>query len=237
MLSKINEYHLLNLIAGLPPKEYLSEITTECQLKHFKELKIDFSLLFASLQNYFTGDYNDLFDTLPKDKKETYILWRDLYLKLYGILHNCWGIINNTAKNYDIVIPVKTPGEYLIRIIQNDCRIMWNLCRYNSYYSPSRYFKEISDSRKLKQKGNELQRLKNYQKFLKETEYQENLGDLKNFVLAVANQKITKSMIEYRYLKEYKQTVSDIERLVLKIQHPNKRVKSIQWVEGNKYIK
>lgn len=236
MLSKIDKFHLLNLLAGLPPEKYLSEINTESQLKHFKELQQEFYLLSNSLKKYFSGEYDETFDTLPKNNKELYFLWRDIYLKLYGILQSSWKILEETAKSYQIDIPANTPGECLMRIIENDCKMMWNLCRYNTDFSPSRNFKEISGNNKLKQKGDENQLSKNYLKYLKETKYCEDLDNLKTFVLAVVKKEVTKSMPEYKYLKEFNQTISDLERLILKMQHPNKRLKSYQWKEGNKFV-
>jgi hypothetical protein len=235
MLSTIDKVNLLNLISELPPEEYLNEAKTFDQINHFEELKLEFYLLFNSLQKYFTGEYDEVFDTLPENKQEFYRLWRDYYLKLYNLLANCWKIIDNAAKSYEIDLPANNPGECLLRIIENDCRMMWNQCTHNTKFSPSRNYKDINEKFKLKNDSKLL--LKRYDKHLKDTHYQGRLNDLQNFCIAVVMKKVTKSMPEHKYLKEFKQEVGNLNLYIKNQLHPNKKLKSHQWVNGDRYSK
>jgi hypothetical protein len=234
----IDKENLMMCVGGLPPKAYTNELRTTDQEIHYQELRLEFYFLACALNQHFSGEKDENFNSLPESKKEFYYLWRDYYLALYGAIEKNWSLIVNSAnsKNVDFSLIARNHGELLIRFLENDCRAMFLICKNNQHYSPSRINKEI---RYVKNPKNDFQGnpklLKIYQQFLKDTKYRENLGDLQKFCLD-SMKKAGKRSYGWSAYVDFKRVLGKLESYVLQASHPNKKAKSISWIEGRKYM-
>lgn len=232
----------LAVLDGLPPIGYLANCRTEDQWIHICKLRELYSALATEFKAYFAGEENTL-DKVPDKDQEFYGLLRDRYLTFYQVIRHCWPQILAAMQESGIEpndIPANSPGEALIRAIENDCAAFASPA-FEAYFrwTPTKARELARQDRELSEASargyiNERD-LAKYHRSLKETRkaFAEYM-DFFESCIAVAEQVKTRNPNLQRALRDYKQVKRELDSNVQGRIHPRKKIKGHEWLRGEK---
>ncbi|BAZ71317.1 hypothetical protein NIES4106_61140 (plasmid) [Fischerella sp. NIES-4106] len=244
-LTKHERHQLVQMLNELPPIEYLSHCQTLHQLAYWFELGESYSYLKASFVEFFTGQGDSVLSHLPDPKKEFFFLMRDWYLSFYTLIQGNWQHIISEAKKKECdlsKIPANTPGEALIRVIENDCAAFFCVCTLPYYrWSPSESRKlakldrdiELAKTQGLSKKDIAT-KLNPYQSLLKN-----KLMPLLPYIsfreicLEICS-KAKKGSTTHRHYIEYRRIKFALDKKIQSSIHERHKIRGHEWVRGEK---
>lgn len=246
----------MGIVYDTPPESILAICDTPDRVEHWKQVKARYSLLYAALQTYFTGEVSPLQD-LPDSEQELAMAHRDDYLALYALIHDGWKYISPELEKIKsergVLKEVKTPGGLFHRIFIDES--FWDFCQafrgevgMNDWYefSPGsrrkNYYQNSKDhllsSSSASKTKPEQAKLARYKKRL-EKQVNEDKGRLLRYWCTGLIQKKAKSQKNplYRKLKEYEQRNSEFNALIIKSMHHRYIPNSYSWSRGKKVLR
>jgi hypothetical protein len=246
-IAKLNQLETLQVLDGLPPSEYIRLCWSNDQLYYWFVLKEYYSLLKISFKNYFTGKADTHLDKLSINQKNHFELMTDYYLDFYKMIQVGWCEILKCAENegYDFnIVPATNPGETLIRVLENDCFILFKPCLEHHYrHTPSKtreLYRTEKQILKLMDDTNHIpdelsqkdkNKIKAYQYKLKEvTKLFEKERALKDFCINICRQ--SKSERVQKFYKRYDDSRKDLDKFIQSCIHERHKVKGGQWDDG-----
>jgi hypothetical protein len=244
ILKKQDKKFLINTIKDLPPLEYLNYCDTLPQISYWLALGEDYNFLKIAFIAYFKGNSNEFLKKIPEDKRKFFILMRDWYLAFYTMIQGNWEeiVIITKEKNYLIEkIPVTTPGEGLIRTIENDCAVFFSVC-IQPYYKYS-----VDESRNMAKLDRELAMMEGLGK-IKTEEDLKKLKIYNNYLKRQLNpfykflafreiciqicSEAKKSSITHIHYTDYKRKQAALDQCIQGSIHRRFKVKGHTWIKG-----
>jgi hypothetical protein len=242
----------LEVIDGLPPHEYLQLCNTEDQAAHWVQLREDYGWLRQSLKYYFEGKPEPRRSQMTKANREAcefYDLWRDLYLNFYNVIRRGWYYIEDHAAAHGKLTYLEgfasSPGEALIRALENDCAAAMHPAVAPYYkWSPSKVRKMRSMEKDLKDlkaqsDGEPSQKYKNKLKALKHEVIQSSHGrePFLNFwwtCISICKAHQSEDPTLKRYIQGYQTVVELLDKAIASGSHESKGLRGEEWQHGYK---
>lgn len=246
MLGEYVQKAFLEVNQNLPPLEYWAYCDTDDQKTRFWEMKNFHSILCHSFQDYFAGQAEEIYYQLPEKTRDFYAAFRDFYLSFYALIRHNWKEIEATAKkkNIDLIGFASSPGEALIRVVENDCAACFSQClkpyhRWTPYRLRKLAQEELAIQKKLTLlKGKEpdvslKKKIKCYQSTLNQL-FRDYGGyfAFREFCVEICSQATGREA--KRTYKEYERKCQALDSEVQYQIHPKRRRKGEEWRRGIK---
>lgn len=243
-LTPRDRAQLLSTINGLPPLQYLLLCRTDDQESHWLFMQKNYKALSSSFTAFFSGQSDEVLQSLNSKEKEFLFLLRDWYLGFYTVIQGSWQEIKQEfdAKGYSLSgIPANSPGEALIRVIENDCAAFFALCQQShARWTPDESRKITKLERELQEMVNRgetnssLYRTKerNYLDLVQKGTWLSPYISFRECCLEVCG-KAKKGSATHRHLVAYRRIEAEIDKRLQSELHPRKGRKGFAWFEGN----
>lgn len=240
----------LDTVSGLPPDNYKRQYCdTPDRQEHWKDCRLAFSRLHATLVNHFTGLESPL-ESIPADLREPFFLWREYYVKLQALLAEAWGTISDTARSEGLPLP-ETPGKLLIELLHDESDAIFaiacpKLATGNDYFefSPRAehdFYREglkvsqLIHSRNLSRA--DKQRIERYRKQAKrKLKGWERFKVRLLFCLNAAERASKKNSFVKRKLREFNKADADWQVNLISAIHPSKSPRGFAYRNGQKLL-
>lgn len=228
---------VLNSLSKIPPTVWLARLTPE-QQEHWHRVKKHTMRLHDELKAYFGGQEAAIGD-------DAYLLLlRDYYLGFYGVIQIGWKAVQETARKKKIELPVQTPGECLIAVLEGDVEAFFAMClqgyeewssrkTYETYKLGLKIDRIRAKPEKNWTKGDRLA-MDNYVKATKGSDYLE--PSLLIFCLMAAEENKAKVTGLRRKLLEFNRVKAELHYTVANQLSPTKKARSIAWKQGQKLM-
>ncbi len=186
IIDKATQNQILQAINGLPPLAWLDLCKSKDQIEHFNLIRRVFRFTYIGLKEYFEGEKSTL-------DSELAVAQRNYYLAIYELMQQGWRYIEIAAQESALQDFPHTPGEAIIRLIENDCAAFFAPCLEPYEWSKDSAYrlylleKEVRDleSKELLKPGEE-KKIEKFSNKLRQAQrpYHELLV-LRNFCLAI----------------------------------------------------
>jgi flavin-binding protein dodecin len=185
-IDKTTQKKILRAIDGLPPMAWLEVCQSQAQLEHWNLIRRAFQFTYVGLKEYFEGQKSTL-------DSELAIAQRNYYLAIYEVIQLGWHHIEIAAQDATLQDFPNTPGEAIVKLIENDCAAFFNPClQYHEFSKDGAYrlyllekqVRELESKESLK--SAEQRKIEKFSTKLKQMQrsYRELLN-LRHFCLAV----------------------------------------------------
>lgn len=231
-MTKEEKETILAIVAGLPPDDWKNNCKSESQLEHWNQIKITFQIIRTELESHFLGTPSKVKITDSESAEFlTLAIWR--YLEIYEVARCGWDYICEFADTIGFKIP-SSPGDFLINILQQDCKATFEQCTKYYEFNPRRIASLCRLETKIDRgKANEREKLK-YEKEVKKLT--NTIGEIPLSVLCLGaclpKRNFNPGLNEA--LNRLESTNRKIDALNLRAYHPNKRQRAYAWVRGEK---
>ena len=228
----------LSVLDGLPPIVYWAQCRTDDQKEHYIAMKQGYQFLKEELQRYFGGQ-GSLIPRLSDRDRDFFCALRDRYLAWYKVVQLGWVHIEDELAEAGLTtrdIQAGSPGEALIRILENECAgFMQPSFLPYTRYSPSQ-------ERTLAKMQVEIARGDADQKAIARYEIQvaQNSRETKRFFELTAAMVDTCEKYSDRTkglataIKHYRQAVGHLDREIQRQHSTRCKRKGYEWAEGKK---
>lgn len=237
---------IIEMLDWIPPEEYFCYCDTESQKSHWLRLKKEYQILKVSFIQFFSGEEDTILNAFPEKQKEVYFLLRDLYLSFYTMVQGNWRKIVEEAKEvkYPIEELASSPGEAVMRVIENECMITFWKCQLSNYKeSPSEIRRLINQENKIlklistKEQFTHSEQLQvdNYrQQLTRRIEPFQDLMKLRKFCELICG-KSKKGSTTHRHYLTYRKIEGQLDAACQSLIHPRNKPKGEHWVSGDCY--
>lgn len=242
-LTTRDRAQLLSTINGLPPLQYLLLCRTDDQESHWLCMQKNYKALASSFAAFFGGQSDEVLESLNSKEKEFLFLLRDWYLGFYTAIQGSWQEIKQAfdAKGYSLSdIPANSPGEALIRVIENDCAAFFAT-------SQQKYMRWTPDeTRKIAKLERELSEMESrgeitsplyktkqraYQALVNKGTWLNSYISFRECCLTVCA-KSKKGSATHRHLVAYGRIEAELDKRLQAELHSRKGRKGFEWANG-----